>query len=105
MHRYKKLLSSVELTKDFFYSYTYPIMRSLQKNVQMVDVESMAYDNIFVWNTFLTESIRSRCTNPHWTVALVHGYFEQVSPWDSPWIFQIIFGHLQKLWEPSCSQQ
>ncbi|XP_078447268.1 phosphoinositide phosphatase family protein isoform X2 [Wolffia australiana] len=76
--RYKKLLSSVDLTKDFFYSYTYPIMRSLQKNVQAVGEESMPYDNIFVWNTFLTQPIRSRCNNPHWTVALVHGYFNQV---------------------------
>ncbi|CAA6668284.1 unnamed protein product [Spirodela intermedia] len=75
--RYKKLLSSVDLTKDFFYSYTYPIMRSLQKNVQAAGGESMPYENIFVWNTFLTRAIRSRCSNAHWTIALVHGYFKQ----------------------------
>lgn len=76
--RYKKLLSSVDLTKDFFYSHTYPIMRSLQKNVLSVSEEGMPYDNIFVWNAYLTETIRSRCKNTMWTIALVHGHFRQV---------------------------
>ncbi|XP_054811658.1 phosphatidylinositol-3-phosphatase SAC1 isoform X2 [Prosopis cineraria] len=76
--RYKKLLSSVDLTKDFFYSYTYPIMQSLQKNVLSNEGEGMPYDNIFVWNAYLTQAIRSRCNNTLWTIALVHGHFKQV---------------------------
>ena len=76
--RYKKLLSSVDLTKDFFYSYTYPIMQSLQKNVLSAVEDGMPFENIFVWNAFLTESIRSRCKNTIWTIALVHGHFKQV---------------------------
>ncbi|KAH6765123.1 Phosphoinositide phosphatase family protein [Perilla frutescens var. frutescens] len=76
--RYKKLLSSVDLTNDFFYSYTYPIMQSLQKNVSSMGEEGMPYDNMFVWNAFLTQSIRSRCKNTIWTIALVHGNFKQV---------------------------
>lgn len=76
--RYKKLLSSVDLTKDFFYSYTYPIMQSLQKNVLSSGEEGVPYDNIFVWNAYLTQPIRSRCNNTIWTLALVHGHFKQV---------------------------
>ncbi|CAI9266744.1 unnamed protein product [Lactuca saligna] len=76
--RYKKLLSSVDLTKDFYYSYTYPIMRSLQKNVLSTGIEGMPYDDIFVWNAFLTQPIRSRCKNTIWTIALVHGNFKQI---------------------------
>ncbi|XP_048226599.1 phosphatidylinositol-3-phosphatase SAC1 isoform X1 [Ricinus communis] len=75
--RYKKLLSSVDLTKDFFFSYTYPIMQSLQKNLSSTDKDRMPYDNMFVWNEFLTKSIRSRCGNTIWTIALVHGHFKQ----------------------------
>ncbi|KAL1805043.1 hypothetical protein ACET3Z_028111 [Daucus carota] len=75
--RYKKLLSCVDLTRDFFYSYTYPIMQSLQKNVISISEERMPYENIFVWNAFLTEPIRSRCNNTIWTLALVHGNFKQ----------------------------
>ncbi|PHU19868.1 hypothetical protein BC332_11019, partial [Capsicum chinense] len=74
---YKKLLSSVDLTKDFFYSYTYPIMRSLQKNVLSTGEDGMPYDNLFVWNSYLTHTIRSRCKNTMWTIALVHGHFKQ----------------------------
>ncbi|KAF6170186.1 hypothetical protein GIB67_038719 [Kingdonia uniflora] len=32
-NRYKKLLCTVDLTKDFFFSYSYHVMRSLQKNI------------------------------------------------------------------------
>ncbi|GJN30478.1 hypothetical protein PR202_gb18787 [Eleusine coracana subsp. coracana] len=32
-NRYKRLLCSVDLSKDFFFSYSYNIMRSLQKNI------------------------------------------------------------------------
>ncbi|KAJ7949684.1 Phosphoinositide phosphatase family protein [Quillaja saponaria] len=76
--RYKKLLSSVDLTKDFFYSYSYPIMQSLQKNMLSDDEEGTPYDNIFVWNAYLTQPIRSRCSNTIWTIALVHGHFKQI---------------------------
>lgn len=76
--RYKKLLSSVDLTKDFFYSYTYPIMQCLQKNVLSTGEEGMPYENMFVWNAYLTQAIRSRCKNTIWTIALVHGNFKQV---------------------------
>ncbi|KAL2893539.1 Phosphoinositide phosphatase SAC1 [Bienertia sinuspersici] len=76
--RYKKLLSSVDLTKDFFYSYTYPIMQSLQKNVQLKDSFGIYYDSRFVWNSYLTEAVRTRCKNNIWTVALVHGNFKQM---------------------------
>jgi phosphatidylinositol 3,5-bisphosphate 5-phosphatase len=72
-------LASVDLTKDFFYSYTYPIMQSLQQNVTSAGMAEMPYENLFVWNTFLTEPIRSRCRNTLWTAALVHGHFKQVS--------------------------
>ncbi|CAL1363520.1 unnamed protein product [Linum trigynum] len=75
--RYKKLLSSVDLTKDFFFSYTYPIMQCLQKNVSSASEVKMSYDDIFVWNEYLTRPIRIRCSNTIWTIALVHGHFKQ----------------------------
>lgn len=77
--RYKKLLSSVDLTKDFFFSYTYPIMCSLQQNVLAEGTVMMPYENMFVWNAFLTQPIRCKCNNTMWTIALVHGHFKQVS--------------------------
>ncbi|CAM6086971.1 unnamed protein product [Calypogeia fissa] len=75
--RYKKLLSGVDLTKDFFFSYTYRIMQSLQRNVLVPEGEPLPYENMFVWNAYLTRGIRERLNSSCWTVALVHGHFEQ----------------------------
>ncbi|MCO5555240.1 hypothetical protein L7F22_008784 [Adiantum nelumboides] len=76
--RYKKLLSSVDLTKDFFFSCTYPIMQSLQRNMLVNEAERMPYESMFVWNSFLTRSIRQTLNNNRWIVALIHGSFQQV---------------------------
>ncbi|KAK7275522.1 hypothetical protein RIF29_16641 [Crotalaria pallida] len=79
-NRYKKLLCSVDLTKDFFFSYSYNVMRSLQKNLSDHNMTGKSlYDTMFVWNEFLTRGIRNDLQNTSWTVALVHGFFQQVN--------------------------
>lgn len=77
--RYKKLLCSVDLTKDFYFSYAYHVMRSLQKNMKDYKTGDFVYETMFVWNEFLTREIRSSLKNTLWTVALVYGFFKQVS--------------------------
>ncbi|KAF7813987.1 phosphoinositide phosphatase SAC2-like isoform X2 [Senna tora] len=78
-NRYKKLLCSVDLTKDFFFSYTYHVMHSLQKNLSDNNTSGqLLYETMFVWNEFLTRGIRNNLHNTSWTVALVHGFFKQV---------------------------
>nr|XP_019708904.1 phosphoinositide phosphatase SAC2 [Elaeis guineensis] len=76
-NRYKKLLSAVDLTKDFFFSYSYHIMCSLQKNLCDSETGQILYETMFVWNEFLTRGIRSHLKNTRWTVALVYGFFKQ----------------------------
>ncbi|KAL5062580.1 hypothetical protein RYX36_024317 [Vicia faba] len=79
-NRYKKLLCSMDLTKDFFYSYSYNIMLSLQKNLSGHNVIGQSlYETLFVWNEFLTRGIRNTLQNTSWTVALVYGFFKQVN--------------------------
>ncbi|XP_038985385.1 phosphoinositide phosphatase SAC3-like [Phoenix dactylifera] len=76
-NRYKKLLCTVDLTKDFFFSYSYHVMRSLQKNLSDNQTGHVLYETMFVWNEFLTRGIRSHLKNTLWTVALVYGFFKQ----------------------------
>ncbi|PKA61449.1 Phosphoinositide phosphatase SAC4 [Apostasia shenzhenica] len=76
-NRYKKLLCMVDLTKDFFFSYSYNIMLSLQKNLCDVENGNILYDTMFVWNEFLTRGIRNHLKSTLWTVALVYGFFKQ----------------------------
>jgi len=69
----------MDLTKDFFYSYSYNIMLSLQKNLSGHNVTGQSlYETLFVWNEFLTRGIRNNLQNTSWTVALVYGFFKQV---------------------------
>ncbi|KAL3528549.1 hypothetical protein ACH5RR_007871 [Cinchona calisaya] len=77
-NRYKKLLRTVDLTKDFFFSYSYNIMLSLQKNLGNCETGIGLYETLFVWNEYLTRGIRNQLKNAMWTVALVHGFFRQV---------------------------
>ncbi|KAJ6792824.1 phosphoinositide phosphatase SAC2-like [Iris pallida] len=76
-NRYKKLLCTVDLTKDFFFSYSYHVMRSLQKNMCDRQTGQILYETMFVWNEFLTRGIRNHLKNTMWTVALVYGFFKQ----------------------------
>ena len=77
-NRYKKLLCTVDLTRDFFFSYSYNVMHSLQKNLSFNETGQIHYESMFVWNEFLTQGIRNNLKNTLWTVALVHGFFKQV---------------------------
>ncbi|KAI8553259.1 hypothetical protein RHMOL_Rhmol05G0001800 [Rhododendron molle] len=78
-NRYKKLLCMVDLTKDFFFSYSYHVMRSLQKNMCENDTGKVLYETMFVWNEFLSRGIRNVLQNTLWTVALVYGFFKQAT--------------------------
>ncbi|GMQ07998.1 hypothetical protein CsSME_00051942 [Camellia sinensis var. sinensis] len=70
-NRYKKLLCSVDLTKDFFFSYSYHVMHSLQKNLSNRETGQILYETMFVWNDFLTRGIHNHLKNTLWTVALI----------------------------------
>ncbi|KAJ9179451.1 hypothetical protein P3X46_011239 [Hevea brasiliensis] len=76
-NRYKKLLCTVDLTRDFFFSYSYHVMHCLQKNL-CNEAGQAHHETMFVWNEFLTRGIRNNLKNTLWTVALVYGFFKQV---------------------------
>ncbi|WZY73698.1 hypothetical protein YC2023_005938 [Brassica napus] len=76
--RYKRLLCTVDLTKDFFFSYSYHIMHSLQRNMSNNAEGHSYYESMFVWNEYLTRRIRNNARGCMWTVALVYGFFKQV---------------------------
>ena len=87
-NRYKKLLCTVDLTKDFFFSYSYNVMHSLQRNLCKNETGLVHYETMFVWNEFLTRGIRNNLKNTLWTVALVYGFFKQV--WYTLGVFRFI---------------
>ncbi|AQL09238.1 Phosphoinositide phosphatase SAC2 [Zea mays] len=75
-------ISSVTVWPNVAYSrdensYSYNIMRSLQKNITQKNTGQAVYEPMCVWNEFLTRAIRNHLKNTCWTVALVHGFFKQ----------------------------
>ncbi|KAJ0237344.1 SAC domain-containing protein [Hirschfeldia incana] len=75
--RYNKLLNMVNLSNNFYFSYTYHLMYSLQKNISETERGKIHYETMFVWNKYLTHGIRRKLQNTVWTVALVYGFFQQ----------------------------
>lgn len=82
----------VDLTKDFYFSYSYHVMRSLQKNMCDSQTGQVLYETMFVWNEFLTRGIRNMLQNTIWTVALVYGFFKQVTLLMSRAVAQYVTG-------------
>ncbi|CAH8390952.1 unnamed protein product [Eruca vesicaria subsp. sativa] len=75
--RYKNLLKMVDVRKNFYFSYTYHLMYTLQKNVCNSERGKIHDETMFVWNEYLTHGIRGILQNTVWTVSLVYGFFQQ----------------------------
>jgi len=50
------LLSGLELNKDFYFSYTYNLARTLQANLT-ADAPADPFDSMFVWNEYLSRCV------------------------------------------------
>eukprot|EP01126_Amoeba_proteus_P043848 TRINITY_DN4835_c0_g1_i6.p1 TRINITY_DN4835_c0_g1~~TRINITY_DN4835_c0_g1_i6.p1 ORF type:complete len:256 (-),score=27.53 TRINITY_DN4835_c0_g1_i6:49-816(-) len=82
--RYKGLFFGLDLTKDFYFSYTYDLTRTLQHNMNKNNHIFGNYDLMFMWNRFLYKELddfyksTGKEFNP-WVVPVIHGYFIQTS--------------------------
>ena len=81
--RYQGLYQVIDLTKNFFFSYTYDLTRSLQENfLGMTSRPSPPRQckDMYQWNYFLTLELEE-CTNSitsfNWVLPVVHGAFIQ----------------------------
>jgi hypothetical protein len=81
--RYAKLFQSVDLTTNFYFSYTYDLSHTVQENTLALKgqkwnkntyTSKMAAEKKFVWNNFLLEPFRENNVSDKWTLDVVHGY-------------------------------
>ncbi|EFA81303.1 Putative sac domain-containing inositol phosphatase 3 [Heterostelium album PN500] len=81
--RYKGLFLGLDLTKDFFFSYTYDLTRTLQFNMTRYfhhpapKTSQIHFNEQFAWNHFLLERLVQQSQTPHWTLPIIHGFFLQ----------------------------
>ncbi|KAJ2156756.1 phosphatidylinositol-3,5-bisphosphate 5-phosphatase [Coemansia sp. RSA 552] len=70
---------NVDLTKNFYYSHTYDITHTLQRNVHMWRRrDEWQYQSMFVWNyQLICNATQGIGLGAEWTVALIHGYVDQ----------------------------
>ncbi|TLD37785.1 hypothetical protein E2P81_ATG03460 [Venturia nashicola] len=86
--RYLGILASLDLTKSFYFSYSYNITRTLQHNMTR-EREALNrgerqsapdFNDMFVWNHHLLQPAKQSVKNVYdWCLPIIHGYIEQAS--------------------------
>eukprot|EP01041_Mallomonas_annulata_P010773 gene10773-22499_t len=83
--RYMGLFQFIDLTKDFFFSYTYDLTNSIQHNFKMSEAQSKSFplppcQEMYEWNGYQTEEFRSclgDLNSCFWILPVIHGSFQQ----------------------------
>jgi phosphatidylinositol 3,5-bisphosphate 5-phosphatase len=85
--RFVGILNNLDLTRSFYFSYSYDVTRTLQHNImrerqglQDGFAEPLKHDHneMFVWNHHLLEPATVTLKNPYdWCLSVVHGYVDQ----------------------------
>lgn len=88
--RFMQTFTSIDLTKTFYYSYTYDLTNTLQtnmlryktKSLGLVDddlAHSFAYNDRFVWNSHLLEPVLATFDRAYdWFLPIIHGFIDQI---------------------------
>jgi hypothetical protein len=82
MNRYITIFQRIDLSKHFYYSNTYNLTQSLQKNTS----QPKELQNMFVWNRHLFEKAHELLQAP-WGIPLIHGFVDQSSKTYAGFIF------------------
>lgn len=87
--RFLGILNNLDLTRSFYYSYSYDITRTLQYNITREreallngQVGPMEDDlnSMFVWNNHLLQPVANALNTPYdWCRPIIHGYFDQAA--------------------------
>lgn len=83
---------SVDLSKNFYFSYSYDITNSLQSNLT-ISPGHRAWNARFMWNHHLLApafDLEEPKGRSRWVLPLIHGFVDQASEWSTyrvrcPW--------------------
>lgn len=74
--RYVDTFTRVDLNKNFYFSYTYDLTNTLQKNLMCNS--SNKFNGMFVWNQYLLETgFRKVNKKSPWILPIIHGFVDQ----------------------------
>ncbi|EHA55475.1 polyphosphoinositide phosphatase [Pyricularia oryzae 70-15] len=87
--RHLQILGNLDLTRSFYYSYSYDITRTLQHNIAreraaLLQGKERALDadfnSMFVWNSHLLGPAEAALSSPFdWCRPIIHGYIDQAA--------------------------
>ncbi|KAI1168658.1 SacI homology domain-containing protein [Nemania serpens] len=87
--RFLGILNHLDLTRSFYYSYSYDITRTLQHNIRrerealargLLGVAHRDDNNMFVWNSHLLRPASDSLSNQFdWCRPIIHGYIDQAA--------------------------
>uniref|UniRef100_A0A7E5A0L7 SAC domain-containing protein n=1 Tax=Panagrellus redivivus TaxID=6233 RepID=A0A7E5A0L7_PANRE len=84
--RYAKLFQSVDLTTNFYFSFTYDLSRTFQENAlaqKRLSFNKNQYhpqidaERKFIWNDYLLKPFQDNLITDKWTIEIVHGFVGQ----------------------------
>lgn len=85
--RFLGILNNLDLTKSFYYSYSYDVTRTLQHNIcrersalakGMLPSSGEDLNSMFVWNDYLLQPATVALRDPYdWCCPIIHGYIDQ----------------------------
>ncbi|KAF4461978.1 Polyphosphoinositide phosphatase [Fusarium albosuccineum] len=87
--RFLGILNNLDLTRSFYYSYSYDVTRTLQHNI-IREREALAqgilpssdedFNSMFVWNDYLLQPAIASLRDPYdWCRPIIHGYIDQAA--------------------------
>ena len=85
--RFLQILGNLDLTRSFYFSYSYNITRTLQRNI-IIERDAVAkglpyprpqdHNAMFVWNDYLLRPAAANLKNTYdWCMPVMHGYVDQ----------------------------
>lgn len=76
--KYLKMYQDFDLCGQSYFSYTYDLSKSLQRNYVESINENYSTDNCFIWNSCHLEEFQGFITNKSWLINCIYGFYEQV---------------------------
>ncbi|ORX95799.1 SacI homology domain-domain-containing protein [Clohesyomyces aquaticus] len=86
--RFLGILNNLDLTRSFYFSYSYNVTRSLQQNIiferealnKGIRMPTRDFQDMFVWNHHMLEPARGVLKNVYdWCHPIIHGFIDQSS--------------------------
>lgn len=87
--RFVGILNNLDLSRSFYFSYSYDVTRTLQHNVRrerealeagLAEPLKADHNDMFVWNHHLLEPAKKALNNTYdWCLSIIHGYVDQAA--------------------------